>query len=122
VDAVAIAPAPLSLVVIRKYIMQTIKVMPDYECDPLWVEGVGNMPPSSFPISDELATLLWDWSSEYDQTLNQEYPPESGFKTKEIEQAFVEKGKELALKLKAQLGNEYNVVYFNVSSSNIENV
>jgi len=96
--------------------------MPEYECDSLWIEGVGNMPPSSFLIGDELTTQLWEWASEYDQTLNHENPPESGFETKEIEQAFINKGRELALKLKAKLGNEYNVVYFNVSTNTIENV
>jgi len=102
--------------------MRTIKVMPDYGCEPLWVEGVGNMPPSSLPISDELAEKLWAWMNDYDRTLNEAYPPESGFSTKEAEQAFVNNGQVLASRLKDELGNEYKIVYFNITSNTVENV
>ena len=102
--------------------MQTIKVMPDYGCEPLWVVDEGNMPPSSFPISDELAEKLWAWMDDYDRTLNEAYPPELGFATKEAEQAFVKNGQSLASRLQDELGSEYKVVYFNIMSNAVENV
>lgn len=86
--------------------MKKIRVMPDYGFHALWnfeSEDKGDIDPRSLPISVDLALQLESWASEYDKTLNQDYPPDSGFKTKELEVKFVASGYELAVMLSYQL-------------------
>jgi hypothetical protein len=54
---------------------------------------------------------LQKWALAYDRTLNQEYPPESGFANPAQEQAFVEEGRRLCTELRAQLGAIYKVIF-----------
>ncbi|MFO1368398.1 MAG: hypothetical protein U1F46_05330 [Marinagarivorans sp.] len=96
--------------------MKTIKLMPDYECFPLWhcdEEKVGDIDPASIGISQELVRKLSDWQSDYDATLDRLNGENSGFPSKEKEIAFVVKGYELAKELKCELIN-VNVVYFDI--------
>jgi len=104
--------------------MRAIKVMPDYGCFPLWHnddDDVGNIDPESLPISSLLASQLKDWAAEYDETLNQEYPPESCFSSKEIELRFLAKGYELASALNAELG-PITVTYYDIDQMRERNI
>ena len=86
--------------------MNSIKVMTDYQCFPIWHYGsdtVGDIDPASLPISKELAVSLLDWASTYDETLNRQDPVKSGFSTEAAETEFIEKGLELAQMLKCEL-------------------
>nr|WP_199041925.1 hypothetical protein [Dyella sp. ASV24] len=92
--------------------MRIIKVMADYQCFPLWEASpgvVGNIDPEDLPISLKLKSELLEWASKYDQTLDDDYPPDSGFETPAEEEAFKEQGRQLAKKLKHDLGNQFEV-------------
>ena len=98
--------------------MKSIKVMPDYDCFPLWAHGnneVGNIDPASLPISNSLISRLNEWAAEYDKTLDQNYPPNSGFQNKEAEVKFVIRGYSLAKELKAEL-NSIEVIYYDIDN------
>jgi hypothetical protein len=98
--------------------MTTVKVMADYECWPLW-KGE-NLDPDSLPISAYLREQLTAWAERYDETLLDEYPPESGFSSESEAEKFVDDGRELAQMLAQELGQEYAVTYFNELSQELE--
>ncbi|QYJ88421.1 hypothetical protein [Shewanella halotolerans] len=88
--------------------MTSIKVMIDYHCFPLWHYGadeVGEIDPTSLPISKELSSSLMEWAAEYDATLNEDDPASSGFLSSLAEADFIEKGLKLAHELKSVLVN-----------------
>jgi hypothetical protein len=84
--------------------------MADYYCFPLWKAGegeVGNIDPRSLPISTRLQEQLLSWAKAYDQTLDSDYPPNSGFKSAEEKVEFEREAARLAAQLKDELGSEY---------------
>jgi hypothetical protein len=88
--------------------------MVDYHCFPLWEllgDGLHNVDPEKLDISTELRVALSNWASSYDRTLNQEYPPDSGFATPTDEEAFEAEGLRLWKQLQAELGADVQVVY-----------
>lgn len=92
--------------------MITLKLMPDYHCYPLWGvddDNWGNIDPHTLPISARLTDDLIQWASEYDNTLNMEDPLNSGFKNKEEELSFKNKGEKLRKRLESELGNNYSI-------------
>lgn len=93
--------------------MKKIKLMADYECFPLWdasPEGGGrNINPDELPISSSLKDRLNLWALKYDNTLNRDYPPDSGFKSDEEENQFNIEGRSIFEKLKEELGGSYTV-------------
>jgi hypothetical protein len=95
-------------------VSKILKLMPDYHCFPLWKTGgeIGNVDPDDLPLTSDLKAALRVWASTYDKTLNQEYPPDSGFASPAEEEAFENEGKRLKEELGKQLGSDYMVVYF----------
>lgn len=91
--------------------MKSIKVMAGYECSPLWLTGGGHLSAYELPISDTLAAELWEWAGIYDDTIDREDPPQSGFETPEAERQFFVRGEELAKRLAVELGDGYSVSY-----------
>ncbi len=88
--------------------------MPEYNCWPLW--GVGeatNIDPSSLPIASTTIEKLQQWANAYDQTLNQDYPPDSKFKSEDERIRFNLLGRELLQALRNELGRDYEIVYHN---------
>lgn len=107
----------LSLMLIRSDVkinsMRTIKLMTDYGCFPLWGVGeIGNINPEHLPLTLDLKRALGVWASAYDKTLNQEYPPDSGFASPAEEEVFEVEGRRLWRTLQEQLGPAFKVVYF----------
>lgn len=92
--------------------MRKIKLMADYGCFPLWdvSDGVGNINPNDLPLSPELKDLLMDWAKVFDQTLNEDYPPDSGFESQADELEFKQRAAQLAWKLREELGPEFEVL------------
>lgn len=93
-----------------------IKLMPEYGGTVLWKAGasdVGAIDPDDLPLSHELKKMLRSWGSEYDATLNDEYPPDSGFPTRAAEEAFYAEGERLRGLMQAELGVEYEIIYRN---------
>jgi hypothetical protein len=93
--------------------MRIIKLMPDYNCFPLWEASppkVGNIDPSDLPISEELRIELLKWAETFDETLNPGDPASSGFKSDESKEQFRTAGMTLAERLRTELGATFNVV------------
>ncbi|MBH8552854.1 hypothetical protein I8751_10835 [Nostocaceae cyanobacterium CENA357] len=92
-----------------------IKLMADYECDPLWWEDagkVGNIDPARLPLSQETISRLRKWASAYNATLNWQDPGNSPDLSEEAEAAFEEEGISLWKQLQTELTPNYQVVYF----------
>jgi hypothetical protein len=94
--------------------VRQLQVLADYESFPVWWPGpssVENVDPATLPVSQELAAALMRWAEEFDRTLNQEYPPDSGFPLERDRRAFLERGRHLAGRLARELGPGYRVTY-----------
>lgn len=94
-----------------------IKVMADYNCAPLWRDGsdpdpVGNLRPEDLSIGPALCADLWAWASDYDATLVPHDPIRSGFASDLAEQAFDERGRCLAKRVAAELGERAEVRFW----------
>lgn len=85
--------------------------MADYGCFPLWGTSgeVGNIDPNDLPLSQELRQRLADWARAFDQTLNQDYPPDSGFKNEADAVEFKQQAIRLTGQLREELGSEFEV-------------
>ena len=106
-------------------IPSVLKVMADYGCHPLWdlsQTGPGNVNPSDLPISPSLREDLSGWARSYDGTLNQGYPPGSGFDSREQHEEFVTVGLQLAIRLSEELGSQYLVLYFDDRTGKVVDV
>ncbi|APU16056.1 MULTISPECIES: hypothetical protein [Actinoalloteichus] len=62
-------------------------------------------------FSADLARELTAWDDEYQATLNLAVPQDSGFPTPEAKQAWIERGKNLAARLKRECPNVASVDY-----------
>ncbi|SDU23561.1 hypothetical protein [Pseudomonas orientalis] len=92
--------------------MKKIKLMADYQCHPLWnmsPDEYGDIDPCDLPISKELQLRLSKWANMYDETLDADYPPNSGFKSEELEREFKREGERLAESLRSELGPAFSV-------------
>ncbi len=49
------------------------------------------------------------WAAIYDETLDVEYPPNSGFKSEELERDFKLEGERLVINLRDELGPGFSV-------------
>lgn len=65
--------------------------------------------PSELPISEELQVRLLEWAATYDETLDPDYPPNSGFKNEGLERKFKLEGELLVECLRNELGPAYSV-------------
>ncbi|WP_347017236.1 hypothetical protein H2788_06390 [Acinetobacter seifertii] len=92
-----------------------IKLMPDYQCYPLWEYDefglVTNLNPKDLPISEILIDKLILWSDMYDETLCLDDPINSGFKSIQDERKFKLLESELLDILKEELNGQYEVIY-----------
>jgi hypothetical protein len=89
-----------------------IKVMPDYECSPLWwdePDRVGNIRPEELGLSETLAADVWAWAAIFDAALNDEEPRFSDFLSEAEREDFDEKGRLLTARIAAELGSTASV-------------
>lgn len=94
--------------------MKNIKLMADYQCHPLWnmsPDEYGDIDPCNLPISEELKLRLSKWAFTYDETMDADYPPNSGFKSEELEREFKQEGEQLAEILRDELGPDFSIVF-----------
>lgn len=92
--------------------MRNIKLMADYQCYPLWdmsLDEYGDIAPCELPTSNELQLRLSKWAAVYDETLDADYPPNSGFKSEELEREFKREGERLAESLRSELGPDFSI-------------
>ena len=101
-----------------------IRVMPDYQSYPTWQPSADeyNVDPANLPISDELADDLNAWGDDYDATLVLDDPASSGFPDEDAENAFAERGAQLARRLAAELAGRYRVEYHDIRTGQRETV
>ncbi|WP_284087216.1 hypothetical protein [Acinetobacter nosocomialis] len=99
----------------EKYVKKLIKLMPDYQCYPLWEYDelglVANLNPKDLPISEILIDKLILWFDMYDETLCLDDPINSGFKSIQDEREFKLLGSELFDLLREELTGQYEVIY-----------
>jgi hypothetical protein len=92
-----------------------LKLMPDYQCAPLWWDNepglVGDVIPEDLDLPPELCDALWAWADRFDATLNQDDPAASGFESAEEHAAFVADGEHLAECVRVALGPDHTVRY-----------
>jgi hypothetical protein len=91
-----------------------IKLMPDYECWPLWHHGgnqVGNIDPRSIGVSDPLANDLERWADVYESHLDRSDPVSTKWTDQEQKQ-FDAEGRGLCRRLAVELRTRYSVFYF----------
>lgn len=94
--------------------MRRLKLMADYGCHPLWGTAdpeIGDVDPASLPISAGLVDDLAAWAATWDATLDHDDPAASGFATTEAAEAFRAEGERLAVRLSAELGVGYEIVF-----------
>lgn len=104
---------------------RVIKIMPDYQCSPLWYIGRGtveNVPPDKLPLSDSLKSTILDWQKVYDDTLNFSNPAASGFKTSFEEIIFDKEGLKIWEQMIKELSELYEVKYFSVKDQTLYEV
>ena len=97
----------------------TLTLMTDWNTGPFWVavnDGVADPYDVEdivevVPLSAELLDAIAAWDQRFQATLNEEYPPDSGFPTPEEDLAFINQGRELARRLKAEAPAEVVVRY-----------
>ena len=92
--------------------VKKIKLWADYGAFPLWgVDEIDNIDPAEMPLNLTMIGRLQKWQSAYDATLNQDYPPDSGFETAAAKEAFEREGVALWQQLRQELSGEYEVWY-----------
>ena len=101
-----------------------IRVMPDYQCYPTWRPGADeyNVDPAQLPISRDLAAELNAWGDDFDATLVLDDPASSGFPDQASEDAFAERGAQLARRLAAEVAGRYRVEYHDIRTGRRETV
>ena len=93
-----------------------LKVMPDYGCYPLWSDvRLGDVDPSSLPLSDGLVADLLEWSDFFDSKLVWDDPASTHW-SKEEAVSFNALGERLTARMAEELGPGYAVRYFQVIS------
>ena len=93
---------------------RAIKLMADYHCSPIWEPGADayNVSLDVLLLPPELRAALRAWADAYDRTLNQDYPPDSGFADAAAEEAFEVEGRRLWQALREALGAGFTVSYY----------
>jgi hypothetical protein len=92
-----------------------LKLMADYGGTVLWgvdAADVGAIDPGILPLTDGLKAAIRAWADAYDRTLNQDYPPVSGFADQAEQETFEQEGMRLWRQLQAQLGPDWSVAYY----------
>ena len=68
------------------------------------LDEMGYVEPCELHLPPQLLAQLDDWNTEFQQTFSDDYPPDSGFKSKEERDRHNARGVELAVLLQRELG------------------
>lgn len=99
-----------------------IKLMPDYQCWPLWWAGAhepGNIDPASLALSAALISKLGAWAQRFDAQMNFEDPSLAMPLLGQALEDFEVEGQQLWQQLCVELGNAYTVTYFSISKQRV---
>jgi hypothetical protein len=102
-----------------------VKLMPDWGIGPLWVSIDGGIydPYDTdditevISVSSELRHDIATWDGRFQATLDDDDPASSGFPTREAETAFIEDGRVLAGRLRAELPGDVIVEYATIEGT-----
>ncbi|NIJ14657.1 hypothetical protein FHU38_005058 [Saccharomonospora amisosensis] len=91
----------------------------DWGTGPFWVSVDGEIPydccPDEInevvPLSDELIDAVAEWDERMQRTYNDDVPQDSGIQDPEEEARWKDEGRELARRLKAEVGADVRVEY-----------
>ncbi len=97
--------------------MEEIRLALEYMCSSVWLVkadgGLEDIGPGNIQISQLLKSDIEKWDRVYQSTLDQSYPPDSGFSSesanKMLWQAFHEEGRSLFHRLESELSGLYHV-------------
>jgi len=96
--------------------MKYLKISPEYQCSPLWVSLDGhiykNLNIDNSPFDQILKTKLSGWAKNYEDTLSQDYPPDSGFSTLKAEEGFELAGFTIWNCIKQHYSNFFDTISF----------
>lgn len=93
----------------------TIKLMPDYRCYPLWGmddDNIGDIDPTTLPLSPEMIARLKVYADEFDAGLNWDDPGNTPPATEAETEALEQFGLSLWEQLRQELSANYHVFYF----------
>lgn len=92
-----------------------LKIFPEYDCSPLWVSNNGSIYENYIIdksiFNEALKTSLFEWNWSFQKTLNQNYPPDSGFLTVKEKLNFEKNG----LIIWDSIVHSYSYIYNEVS-------
>jgi hypothetical protein len=91
-----------------------IKLMPDYQCHPLWwcaPEPPGNIDPATLPLSARTVSELERWARAFDERLDFDDPATQRALPPEAVRAFEQEGLRLWRRLREELSPGYEVSY-----------
>jgi hypothetical protein len=94
---------------------EIIKLNADYGSHPLWWASpgrIGNIEPTTLPLSQKTLRRLLAWITIYEATLNWNDPASSGFASEEAQEAFEQEGISIWHQLRQELAPDYEVIYF----------
>jgi len=94
-----------------------VKLMAEYDCSPIWIikeDSIENPSINELVLSDDVKEKLLIWIELFEGTLNESYPPDSGFKDMDSLNDFEDKAQEIVNDLKSELKVE--IIYIKTSS------
>ncbi len=94
-----------------------LRISCEYLCYPTWLSSPGggwtNPAPAELGLPSDLAAELDAWSDEFDAIYPPDDPGSAAFATASEEAAFYARGRGLADRVAALLGEQYRVTYMN---------
>jgi hypothetical protein len=100
--------------------------MPEYGTSPLWLKEKTNSPfynirGEELKLSPSLIEKIKNWDFAFQNTLNEDYPPDSGFVSKEAEATFEHEGIRIWEMVSLELPTGADVVYYSVIKNKLYN-
>ena len=94
--------------------IKNIRLWAAFMTPPIFNRGQDDYGPvelDGLSLSNHLKSAVQAWDAAYQATFNEDYPPDSCFKTPEEAQKHAQEGHELAVRLQQELGDGYKVEY-----------
>lgn len=94
--------------------MINLRLVLEYLASPIFcydVDQMGHLEIDDLEISDDLKRQLKVWDKEFQDTFNDDYPPDSGFSSRQQLQRHIQQGYKLVTKLQLELGESYKINY-----------
>ena len=96
--------------------MKTIKLASEFKCYPIWhvpngpEDEFGPIDPHTLPISQNLLDSILRWDEAFQNTYVDAYPPDSGFKDREMAIRFLAEGDKIFESLRNELMGKYYIM------------